>query len=323
MSDRFPPLDRSGVAGLAREHPIRPTIVYEVSHQTHYRYSIPVSLSHHVLHLTPRRCDHQSVFRTALTITPTPTTHDTGVDYFGNPVSFITLQHQHKHLTLHARSVIAVQAVEPPEPLSTVPWDLVFDRLNEDTSDSSLDALQYAFESPQTHANDDIRAYTKTMFPRGRPLLDGVLALTRGLFRLLHFDPTATTVSTPVDEVWRKRRGVCQDFAHLQLACLRALRIPARYVSGYILTHPPEGSEKLVGTDASHAWLGVWCPGYGWVDVDPTNNLLVSNHHVTVAWGREYGDISPVSGAIFGGGAHAVEVAVDVTPLDDQPAARP
>lgn len=139
-----------------------------------------MSLSHHVLHLTPRRCDHQSVFRTALTITPTPTTHDTGVDYFGNPVSFITLQHQHKHLTLHARSVIAVQAVEPPEPLSTVPWDLVFDRLNEDTSDSSLDALQYAFESPQTHANDDIRAYTKTMFPHGRPLLDGVLALTRG-----------------------------------------------------------------------------------------------------------------------------------------------
>ena len=293
----------------------RRSVVYEVSHRTNYRYSIPVSLSHHVLHLTPRPCAHQFCHRTALSITPTPSTHTTGIDYFGNPVAFITLQHQHKELTLHARSVIEVRAAEPPDPATTMPWDRIFDRLNCDNTDRSLDALQYAFESPQTRATDDIRAYAEAMFPPARPVLAGVLALTEGLHREVRFDTTATTVSTPVGEVWRNRRGVCQDFAHLQLACLRTLRIPARYVSGYILTRPPEGRDKLIGADASHAWLAVWCPDYGWVDVEPTNNLLVSSHHVTLAWGREYGDVSPVSGAILGGGAHAVEVGVDVTPL--------
>ena len=144
------------------------------------------------------------------------------------------------------------------------------------------------------------------------------MELTGRIYHEFRYDPTATTVSTPVEEVFEARRGVCQDFAHLQLACLRALRLPARYVSGYLLTRAPEGKEKLIGADASHAWLSVWCPGHGWVDVDPTNNLLVSVEHVTVAWGRDYGDVSPVSGAIFGGGAHTVQVAVDVLPLDRQ-----
>lgn len=304
-------IDTDGGAAGARR-----SVLYSVSHRTNYRYSIPVSLSHHVLHLTPRPCINQICHDTALSINPTPATHTTGVDYFGNPVAFITLQHQHKQLTLHARSVIEVEAMQPPEPALTIPWDQIFDRLAGDTTETLLDALQYAFELPQTQANEDIRAYAERMFPPGLPVLQGVLALTRGLHRTLRFDTTATTVSTPVEEVWRKRRGVCQDFAHLQIACLRALRIPARYVSGYILTHPPEGEEKLVGADASHAWLAVWCPDYGWVDVDPTNNLVVSNSHITLAWGREYGDVSPVNGAIFGGGAHAVQVGVDVTPLD-------
>jgi transglutaminase-like putative cysteine protease len=153
-------------------------------------------------------------------------------------------------------------------------------------------------------------------------VLEGALELTARIFKEFTFDPTATTVSTPVDEVFRHRRGVCQDFAHLQLACLRALRIPARYVSGYLLTRPPEGrTERLVGADASHAWLAVWCPGHGWVELDPTNNMVVALDHITLAWGREYSDISPVNGAIFGGGAHMVQVAVDVTPLSAPAAA--
>lgn len=292
------------------------SIVYEVSHRTFYRYSIPVSLSHHVLHLTPRPCANQICHRATLRITPTPTAQASGRDYFGNPVAFITLQHQHKELTLHAKSVIEVVPRMLPDPAATPVWEWLFDDLARDTSEEGLDAIQYAFESPQTRASDEIRAYAKVSFPPGRPLLEGALDLTQRINQDFAFDTTATTVSTPVEDVLRSRRGVCQDFAHLQIACLRSLRLPARYVSGYILTHPPEGGEKLIGADASHAWLSVWCPGYGWIDLDPTNDVMVSLEHITLAWGREYSDISPVSGAIFGGGAHSVQVGVDVIPLD-------
>jgi transglutaminase-like putative cysteine protease len=297
------------------------SVLYEVSHRTIYRYSIPVSFSHHLVHLSPRPCAHQVCHRTALIVLPTPTHHAHGIDYFGNLVSYITLQHQHKELILHAKSVIEVTRVIYPQPQRTLAWDEIYPLLYHDTSDNSLDALQFAFETPKTRANDAIRGYALASFPPGRPVLAGVLDLTRRIHKDFKFDPSATTVSTPVETVFEARRGVCQDFAHLQLACLRALRLPSRYVSGYLLTRPPEGKEKLVGADASHAWLSVWCPGHGWVDVDPTNNLVVSLDHVTVAWGRDYGDVSPVSGAIFGGGAHTVQAAVDVLTIDRDRAA--
>jgi transglutaminase-like putative cysteine protease len=292
------------------------SVLYEVSHRTTYRYSIPVSFSHHLIHLSPRPCAHQVCHRTALIVLPTPTRHAQATDYFGNLVSYITLQHQHKELILHAKSMIEVKPAPTPEPHRTTPWDQIYPRLFHDTSDEGLDALQYVFETPKTCASPAIRAYALACFPPGRPVLEGVLDLTRRIYEEFRFDPTATTASTPVEEVFEARRGVCQDFAHLQIACLRALRLPARYVSGYLLTRPPEGKEKLIGADASHAWLSVWSPGHGWVDFDPTNNLLVSVEHVTVAWGRDYGDVSPVSGAIFGGGKHTVQVAVDVLPID-------
>lgn len=293
------------------------SILYEVSHRTTYRYSIPVSFSHHLMHLSPRSCGQQTCHRTALIVLPTPTYHTCGFDYFGNPISFITLQDQHKQLILHAKSVIEVRPVPGPDPDSSEPWDAIYPRLFHDTSDEGLEAVQYIFETPKTRADAAIRAYALECFQPGRPVLAGVLDLTQRIHRDFKFDPTATTVSTPVDAVFKARRGVCQDFAHLQLACLRALRLPARYVSGYLLTRPPEGKEKLVGADASHAWLSAWCPGHGWVDVDPTNDMLVSFEHLTVAWGRDYDDVSPVNGAIFGGGAHTVDVAVDVTRVDE------
>jgi transglutaminase-like putative cysteine protease len=291
-------------------------VLYEVSHRTTYRYSIPVTFSQHLIHLSPRRCPHQTCHRTALIVLPTPTHHGQDNDYFGNPTSHITLQHQHRELILHAKSVIEVMPRPSPDPGRSTPWNEVYPRLFDDTSNEGLEALQYAFETPKTRVSQAIRGYALSCFPPGRPLLEGVLELTGRIHHEFRYDPTATTVSTPVEEVFQARRGVCQDFAHLQLACLRALRLPARYVSGYLLTRAPEGKEKLVGADASHAWLSVWCPDQGWVDVDPTNNLVVSVEHVTVAWGRDYGDVSPVSGAIFGGGAHTVQVAVDVMPLD-------
>lgn len=292
-------------------------ILYEVSHRTTYRYSVPVSFSHHVLHLKPRPSLHQTCRQTKLIILPTPSQHSSTIDYFGNPVCFITLQHRHKELILHAKSVIEVAPPTVPAPERTTPWDRIYPALFRDTSETGLDALQFTFDTPKTRSNPGIKAYAQACFPEGRPVLEGVLELSRRIHRDFKFDPTATTVATPVEDVFAARRGVCQDFAHLQLACLRALRLPARYVSGYLLTRPPPGKERLVGADASHAWLSVWCPGHGWIDVDPTNDMLVSIDHITVAWGRDYGDVSPVSGAIFGGGAHTVDVAVDVAAIDE------
>jgi transglutaminase-like putative cysteine protease len=296
-------------------------MLFEVSHRTMYRYSIPVSFSHHRAHLTPRPCPRQVCRRSVLRITPTPTTHATGVDYFGNPVTYVTLHEQHTELALHARSVIEVRPSACPEPASTLSWDQVFPRLSAGTGDEALDAIQYVFDSPYTAvSSEDAEAYARPSFPPGRPVLEGALDLTRRIFEDFTFDTVATTVSTPLQEVFQHRRGVCQDFAHLQIACLRALRLPARYVSGYLLTRPPEGKERLVGADASHAWIAVYSPGHGWVDLDPTNNLFVSEEHITLGWGRDYGDVSLVTGAIFGGGAHTISVAVDVTPLEKGPA---
>ncbi|MBK8174694.1 MAG: transglutaminase family protein [Rhodospirillales bacterium] len=296
-------------------------MLYEVSHRTTYRYSIPVSFSHHLLHLSPRACAHQTCHRTALIILPTPSQHSSGTDYYGNPVTYITLQNQHKELILHARSVIEVMSLPKVIPEQTQPWDDVYRRLYHDTSEAGRDALQFVFETAKTKASADIHAYAIASFPPRRPVLAGVIDLTRRIFKDFKFDPTATTVSTPVKDVFKARRGVCQDFAHLQIACLRSLRLPARYVSGYLMTRPPEGKEKLIGADASHAWVSVCCPEHGWIDVDPTNNVAVSLDHVTLAWGRDYGDVSPVNGAIFGGGAHTVQVAVDVVPINRDRAA--
>lgn len=290
-------------------------MLYDVSHRTTYRYSIPVSFSHHVLHLVPRQCTRQDTRRTMLSVMPTPTIHASSLDAFGNPLTFITLQERHTELALQVRSAIEVFAPGHPEPSATAPWDGVYDALLEDRSEAGLDALQYAFASPRVPASLDLEAYARVSFTPGRPLLEGALDLTARIFREFTYDAHATTVSTPVDEVFANRRGVCQDFAHLEIASLRSLRLPARYVSGYLLTRPPEGRERLVGADASHAWLSLWVPEYGWVDLDPTNNLLVGEEHITLGWGRDYGDVSLVKGAIFGGGAHKIEVAVDVTPV--------
>ncbi len=290
-------------------------MLYDVSHRTTYRYSMPVSFSHHVLHLIPRSCARQDAQRTMLSITPTPTVHTSSTDSFGNALTFITLQDRHAELTLHARSTICVFAPRRPEPAATASWETLYPALAGNTGEAALEALQFAFASPYVPVSPALEAYARVSFTPGRPVLEAALDLTARIFGEFVYDQTATTVSTPVAEVFAQKRGVCQDFAHLEIACLRALRLPARYVSGYLLTRPPEGRERLVGADASHAWLALWCPEYGWVDLDPTNNLLVGEEHITLGWGRDYGDVSLVKGAIFGGGAHKIEVGVDVTPL--------
>lgn len=287
---------------------------YRVTHTTTYHYEELASVCHNELRLTPRRDARQQPRRTQLRVDPTPSALVAQLDFFGNQVHFMTLQEPHRQLTITAKSDVAVTAVAPPE--LTPAWERVRDRLRAERAPAALDAYQFVFESPQVAADDAVLAFAAPSFPPERPVLDAVRDLTRRIHVEFRYDKTATTVATPVAEVLRERRGVCQDFAHLEIACLRALGLAARYVSGYILTVPPPGSPRLVGADASHAWLSVWMGDAGWVDVDPTNDQLPGDQHVTVAWGRDYADVSPLRGVVLGGGEHRVSVAVDMAPLD-------
>jgi transglutaminase-like putative cysteine protease len=292
-------------------------MMYRVTHATDYRYGEAVSISHHMLHLLPRAGGNQTCHRTALFVSPTPTVSNSTVDYFGNRVVYLTVQLAHTSLTIHSKSVVEVTPPTAPAPLATPPWESVRDGLARNISVEGIDALQYRFDSPFTNADADLPSFTLASFTPGRPILDAALDLTGRICREFKYDGTATTVSTPVDAVFKGRRGVCQDFAHLQIACLRAIGLAARYVSGYLLTYPAPGKEKLIGSDASHAWLSIWVPGYGWIDLDPTNNLLPSIEHITIGWGRDYGDVSPINGVIIGGGAHDIKVSVDVRPIEN------
>ncbi len=288
-------------------------MTYRVTHVTTYRYEEPASVCHNELRLTPRSGGRQRTRRAQLRVDPTPSVLAPQVDFFGNQVHFVALQEPHRQLTVTAKSDVEVMPAEAPG--ATPPWEAVRARLRTDRDAEVLAAYQFAFESPHVEIEPEVLAWAAESFPPGRPLVDAVLALTTRIHDGFAYDPDATSVATPVAEVLRERRGVCQDFAHLEIACLRALGLAARYVSGYILTTPPRGATRLVGADASHAWLSVWLGDAGWLDVDPTNDLVPSDQHVTVAWGRDYGDVSPLRGVVLGGGEHTMTVAVDVSPL--------
>jgi transglutaminase-like putative cysteine protease len=289
-------------------------VIYEVSHRTRYRYGEPTSISHHVLHLTPRPCKHQRCHRSVLEVTPEPASSLDDVDYFGNPVTHLTIQESHTELSFHSRSLVEVTAPAPPRPGATMPWEQAVQQTAADRSAQGLAALEFTFGSPYSHSSE-LAGYAAPSFTPGRPLLDAARDLTTRIHRDFSYEPGATSVSTPVDQVFALRRGVCQDFAHLQIAALRALGLAARYVSGYLVTRPRKGAETLRGADASHAWLSVWLPDHGWLDLDPTNDVVPTDEHVTVAWGRDYGDVSPIVGVILGGGEHRIDVAVDVEPV--------
>lgn len=287
-------------------------VQYEVVHITEYDYSDSVSVSHHVAHLCPRALPHQQRLQHDLEIVPAPAVMTTHTDYFGNAFTFFAMQGAHKRLTVRARSRVALSAVELPSPSATPAWESVADR-----STLPLDALEFLFDAALVPVGAELITYARASFPPGRPLLEAVLDLTRRIHKEFTFDREATTVATPLADVFKSRRGVCQDFARLEIACLRSLGLPARYVSGYLETLPPAGRARLVGADASHAWLAVYCPGPGWIHVDPTNNLLPSRTHVTLAWGRDYTDVSPIHGVILGGGTHTLRVSVDVLRVEE------
>jgi transglutaminase-like putative cysteine protease len=238
------------------------------------------------------------------------------LDYFGNLISFFTIQEPHGELNIEARSQVVIDGHSVIWPEHSPAWDDVVRSLPDDRSLRGRDAYQFVFESPRVKPGAEFANYASQSFPPARPLAEAVVDFTGRIFKDFRFDSKATDVRTSPDEVLRLRSGVCQDFAHLQIACLRSLGLPARYVSGYLLTHPPPGRSRLIGADASHAWVSVYCPGTGWLDVDPTNNLIPSQRHVTLAWGRDYGDVSPVRGVILGGRDHKLDVSVEMEPLD-------
>ncbi len=291
-------------------------MIFDILHKTHYRYRSVVVQSLHLVHMSPRPLPGQNVRHHSLLVEPAPASRQEGVDSFGNANVILDIEQPHKELVLMARS-----RVEKLPPASvgldaTTPWDRLDYRLLRG-NDRDVELLLFRCASRLTTPTLEIADYVAASFPSGRPTLDGAMDLVMRIYNDFKFDPHATDVSTPVTKVFAMRRGVCQDFAHLALACLRSLRIPSRYVSGYLHTHPPVGRPKLQGADASHAWISVWAPECGWIDLDPTNGIAVRDEHVTVAHGRDYDDVSPISGVLRGGGEHSVSVAVDVNAIAD------
>jgi transglutaminase-like putative cysteine protease len=290
-------------------------MIYRLTHTTTYQYSGTVSLSHHLLRLRPRDLPRQRCLHSALQIEPRPDVLCAHRDYFGNAINFATIEGSHRRLVVTSRSDVEVNA--PPVPSNSLSWEAARDVSPDDDLEGYLQTREFIYASPLIKRHPEFAGYAAPSFPAKRPLLEAVRDLTARMYADFTFDSSATNVATPLLDVFQTRRGVCQDFAHLEIACLRAMGIAARYVSGYLETEPPPGRPRLAGADASHAWVSFHCPGAGWIDVDPTNNLLVANRHITLGWGRDYSDVSPIRGIIIGSGEHSMDVAVDVIPMPE------
>jgi len=289
---------------------------YRVRHVTEYDYEVPVDLASHMLHLTPRALPGQSVLSASLLASPQPSRVTAADDHFGNRVTWMFLDRPHQRFEVSVEAEVDVAFAVPPSATATPPWESLVAGLRAGEGDSWR-AAEFTFDSPLAPADYTAGLYARQSFPPGRPVLEGLLDLTARIRSDFAYRAGVTTIVTPVARVLRQRAGVCQDFAHVMVAGLRALGLPARYVSGYLRTRPPPGQPARHGADQSHAWVGAWMgPQHGWIDLDPTNNLVVRDEHVVLAWGRDYGDISPVRGVLLGGGEHSVTVGVELEALE-------
>ncbi len=287
---------------------------YRVRHLTRYTYEDAVELSGHMLHVSPRPLPIQSVQQARIVARPAAMRTTTGLDHFGNQVTWLFLQTPHQHFEVIADSLVTVGFPAPPPAQQTPPWEQVVAQAREG-GPGAWDAAEFIFDSPHAAADQSAGDYVTPFFTPGRPILSALLALNEGINRDFKFKADVTGISTTVAQVVKLRAGVCQDFTHMMISGLRCLGLPARYVSGYIRTKPPPGATTRLGSDQSHAWVGAWMGReHGWVDLDPTNNLVVHDEHVVLAWGRDFSDISPVRGIILGGGKHKLKVAVDLEP---------
>ena len=288
--------------------------VVHVLHHTEYRYEAPVAQSWQLAHLRPRPTARQRVLAHALDVAPVPDWLDARTDAFGNAVVAFAIHAAHEALDVVAESRVAVAPPEPDDAAALAPWDPT--AAARATGRLALELAPYVGPSPLVPRSRRAVHYASRSFRRGVPFARALDALAHRIHRDFAFDASATTVTTPLEQVFAERRGVCQDFAQLMIACLRGIGVPARYVSGYIVTRPPPGRPRLVGADASHAWVSAWCPGRGWIDVDPTNDRRADQDFVTLGWGRDFSDVTPLRGVILGGGTQAMDVAVSVVPVE-------
>ncbi len=290
---------------------------YRVTHTTRYKYQEAVSQCHSLAHLLPRNTHFQRCDRATIRVNPLPTIGTDRNDYFGNKTFHFTLQEPHEVLQVTAISDVEIFAPRQSMSLDFGPScgdvKAALAKLNEH---ENMQAHEFILDSPFVKASASLADYARSSFTETRPFFSCVRELNERIFEDFTYDPKFTDLATPLERVLKHRRGVCQDFAHLAIGCIRALGFPARYVSGYLETQPPPGTEKLQGADASHAWFSVYSPAEGWHDFDPTNNLMAAEQHITTAWGRDYSDVAPLKGTVLGGGAsHELEVEVDVERL--------
>jgi transglutaminase-like putative cysteine protease len=251
-----------------------------------------------------------------LAIDPQPSIRSVRRDFFGNEAEYFSIQEAHEGLSVTATSVVDVLTPARPAERKSPAWEDVAAAIPSDVSADGLAAYQMTLPSPRVRPSDALREYAEPSFAARRPIFEAVRDLTARIHADFPFDAKATTVHTPLEELLALRRGVCQDFAHLAIGCLRSLGLAARYVSGYVSTSPPPGRPRLAGADASHAWVSAFCGPLGWIDFDPTNDTVVGNWHITIGWGRDYGDVCPIQGVFVGGGQHSMKVGVDVVPVD-------
>lgn len=286
--------------------------LYRLYHSTVYDYAEPVIIGTHFIHLLPRERPGQKVLESGLTISPSPDNRRDEVDHFGNFTTSVSLITQHRQFSVLLDAVVDV--AQPPAPTAgqTPAWETIAA-----WSQSAPDVAEFCLPSRLAEPNADITAYAAVSFVPGRSVMEAIADLNSRIFADLTYQPGVTNNATTAAQVLPIMAGVCQDYAHLMLACMRAWGLPGRYVSGYLRTLPPPGEQKWRGADQSHAWIGAWLgPDYGWVDFDPTNNLIVFDEHVTLAWGRDFGDVSPLRGVILGGGRHTLAVSVDLAEIE-------
>lgn len=296
-------------------------MLLRVTHETVYDYVPPVKNAQHMAHLKPLNGAHQQLLQHSLTINPQPAQQTEAVDLYGNTRAFFNLPTAHNALHVVAHSLVQTQPAEPPP--ASLPWEQVRERMRYQRGAAYDAATEFTFPSPYVPRHDDFVAYARPSFAADRPLLEAARDLMERIHHDFTYESQATDINTPALEALAMRKGVCQDFAHIMIACLRGMGLPARYVSGYLLTEPPPGQPRLVGSDASHAWVSVWSPardgGGRWCDLDPTNNRAPGEDYVTLAVGRDYSDVSPVRGVIHGGEHHTLRVGVTVEPVAGEP----
>ncbi|MDR5782136.1 transglutaminase family protein [Caballeronia sp. LZ065] len=290
--------------------------VLAVTHRTTYRYSTPVEIAQHLATIRPLHCPWQQVISHTERIEPVPSYVHSRVDAFGNDVLYFSLDAPHERLSMTSETTVRLtprwSALDPD---ATPPWESVAERLRYHAGEAFLAQGEFCYASPNIPLAHAFREYAQASFPAGRPLVAGAIDLMHRIHADFEYKPSSTSVDTPASRAFELRHGVCQDFSQVMIGCLRALGLPARYVSGYLRNDPPPGQPRLIGADASHAWVSVHCPQSGWIDLDPTNDVLADLDHVTLATGRDYSDVSLLRGMILGGGAHHMDVAVNVLAL--------